>query len=297
MWIRVYDQSQQSTVVDQFTVPVSFLTPFQPANMEVKLANSSAKIYLTILLDMNDNKERQDDDILTINFKWVDFNPIPHASAQMYSCWLAPCGFQIGQVLPWLKCDTQDAPSISRAFFTQRQVNESTRKGKPPAIHQRTNYLSRALPFIPAATNSLFEFKVPMSCIETLEEMALYIVAQADSQLTPMTIVGSTGPISARLSAWIYSGKSTSQSDFLSVKFPGADVKTSHEATVLCSNFMHVSAKVEVFLTAPASLQRFVNDKGAYPTQQVTQAPTKERGTYDMLNNRERWQLLSKELA
>ena len=28
VWIRVYDQAQQTAVVDQFTIPVSFLTPF-----------------------------------------------------------------------------------------------------------------------------------------------------------------------------------------------------------------------------------------------------------------------------
>lgn len=38
------------------------------------------------------------------------------------------------------------------------------------------------------------------------EELALYIVAQADSQMTPMTIVGTTGPISDRLSHHVMSG-------------------------------------------------------------------------------------------
>lgn len=109
--------------------------------------------------------------------KWVDFNPLPHATAQMYSCWLAPCGFNVGQSLPWTKCDTSDTPSISRAFFQQRQVAESQKKGKPPAIAQRTSYLSAALPFCPKPGKSLIEFKVPINLIETREEVALYVVA------------------------------------------------------------------------------------------------------------------------
>lgn len=112
-----------------------------------------------------------------------------------------------------------------------------------------------------------------------------------------MTIVGSTGPISSRLSAIIYGGKSATQSEYLSIFFPGAEGKTSSEAAVLCTNFMHVSAKAEILLTIPPSMLRFVNAKGPFPTKMATQAPSKERGSYDMLNNRERWQLLSKELA
>jgi len=60
------------------------------------------------------------DDLFTLRVKWIDFNPIPNATTQIYSCWLAPVGFKIGQNIPWMRCDSGDTASFSRVFYQQK---------------------------------------------------------------------------------------------------------------------------------------------------------------------------------
>lgn len=196
-----------------------------------------------------------------------------------------------------MRCDTADIASFSRAFFQQKQAADSPHGH----ISQKASYLSAAMPFCHSPAAMVAEFRLPVSCIETKEEAALYIVAQSDSQMTPMTIVGTTGPISAKLGAVNYSGRAGMQAQFFTISFPGAEQGSSHEATVLCNGFMHIKATAEVIGQPHSTMKQFVNEKVGTRLGQTSPRGTdilsKERGTYNMLDNRERWKILSKELA
>ena len=84
-------------------------------------------------------------------------------------------------------------------------------KGKPVSIQHKTNFLSASIPFFHQAASHVAEFRIPASCLEMAEELELHILAQTDSQLTPMTIVGTSGPISDRLSKHVMSGNSSTK--------------------------------------------------------------------------------------
>ena len=88
--------------------------------------------------------------------------------------------------------------------------------------------------------------------------------------------------------------------------FEGASEDVSNEAKVLCNSFMHVTANLEVFFKPPDRYTKFISEKlGLRTHTQAVQAQMEiedqvskqERGTFDFLDDRDRWQFLSKELA
>ena len=88
--------------------------------------------------------------------------------------------------------------------------------------------------------------------------------------------------------------------------FEGASEDVSNEAKVLCNSFMHVTANLEVFFKPPDRYKKFISEKlGLRTHTQAVQAQMEiedqvskqERGTFDFLDDRDRWQFLSKELA
>ena len=66
---------------------------------------------------------------------------------------------------------------------------------------------------------------------------------------------------------------------------------------------MHSSAKAELYVVPPRALQKFITEKlGTVESEHTTSDKGKalgdsQRGVYEFLNERDRWQLMSKELA
>jgi hypothetical protein len=63
---------------------------------------------------------------------------------------------------------------------------------------------------------------------------------------------------------------------------------------------LHSTAKAELFIVPPSSLQKFLTkklgDSELAPKEMENQLGS-QRGAYDLLNDRDRWQVMSKELA
>lgn len=91
----------------------------------------------------------------------------------MYSCLIAPQGLTNGSIAPSIKCESSDEQSFSRAFY---QLKQNLDKQSLP-IQQKTNFLSKALPFSHSASTTLTEFKIPMTLVDIEEELAIYLVA------------------------------------------------------------------------------------------------------------------------
>ena len=88
--------------------------------MEITLKDGRAKLFLTMTLTLGEGlPEESLDDIATIGLKWASFDPLPH-TVQSCSYWLAPQGFKLGGQLPFVKCDTRDENSFSRAFYVAK---------------------------------------------------------------------------------------------------------------------------------------------------------------------------------
>ena len=126
-WVKIFHQHVDTSgitcigVIDQFSIPLSFMQPFRPLSLEVTLKDGRAKLFLTLTLHLKEGlPEEALDDLATIAIKWANFDPLPH-SVQQCSYWLAPHGYKLGSQLPFVKCDTRDADSFSRAYFMQKQ--------------------------------------------------------------------------------------------------------------------------------------------------------------------------------
>ena len=127
LWARIFNQhvdpagTTRISVIDQFSIPLTFMQPFRPLSLEVTLKDGRAKLFLTLTLHLKEGlPEEALDDLATIAIKWADFDPLPH-SVQQCSYWLAPQGYKLGSQVPFVKCDTRDADSFSRAYFMQKQ--------------------------------------------------------------------------------------------------------------------------------------------------------------------------------
>jgi hypothetical protein len=99
--------------VESFSIPVSFLIPFRPVNLEVKL-KSQAKIYLTITHLLKAGLPSDSlDELAFLQLKWLDINPLPNTTSQMYSFLVAPNGLKNGSIIPCVKCNASDEQSFS----------------------------------------------------------------------------------------------------------------------------------------------------------------------------------------
>ena len=74
-----------------------------------------------------------------------------------------------------------------------------------------------AFSLTPKSINELFELKIPRSCFEIPQDVAIYVLACTDSQIMPMTIVGQSAPLSQQLLAMINSGKGFSQGEHIKI--------------------------------------------------------------------------------
>ena len=105
---------------------MTFFVPFRPIHLEITLNDGIGKIYLSAMLTLKSGLPKNSlSDLVTFGLKWATYDPLP-ACIHKTSYWIAPCGFKVGQQLPWAKCDTRDPNSISRAFFQQKQVAGKT---------------------------------------------------------------------------------------------------------------------------------------------------------------------------
>mmetsp|Transcript_18989 Transcript_18989/g.25702 ORF Transcript_18989/g.25702 Transcript_18989/m.25702 type:complete len:80 (-) Transcript_18989:97-336(-) len=73
----------------------------------------------------------------------------------------------------------------------------------------------------PKPSSQLFELRMPRLALEVPQEVSLYILACADSQTIPNTIVGASKPLTQQLLEMVNSGKGFSASHLLRIDFNG----------------------------------------------------------------------------
>ena len=165
----------------------------------------------------------------------------------------------------------------------------------------------------PSAQNELFELTLPRSCLEIAQDVAVYVLACAESQTVPMTIVGHSKALSQQLLAMINSGKSFSQAEHIRIEFTGVNDQLmqnapaiSHEARALCTRFMPSTCMMEVLCKPSEQLLLFIREQMGLPVDEEAMEDLhresealvgEKRGVYDFFNEKDRWQFLSKELS
>ena len=294
---------------------MTFMIPYRPIHLEVTMSDGIGKVYISLLLTLKKGlPEGSLTDLTTFGVKWSSFDPLPHC-VHKCSYWIAPCGFKVGHQVPWTKCDTRDANSMSRAFFLQKQISNKTleQQGSVP-ISQLTNYMSMPFSLTPKANNELFELIIPRSSLEVPQDIAIYILACTDSQTMPMTIVGHSKALSQQLQAMMNSGKSFSASEHLKIEFTGVNDQlvqkvqptVGHEARTLCNQFLTSVCTMELLIKPSDQVLLFVREQMGLPIDEEAMEELKRdgeamvgqpRGTYDFFNEKDRWQFLSKELS
>ena len=129
-WLVVLDSQKNiengENFIDEVSIPMTFMIPYRPIHLEVTMSDGIGKVYISLLLTLKKGlPEGSLTDLTTFGVKWSSFDPLPHC-VHKCSYWIAPCGFKVGHQVPWTKCDTRDANSMSRAFFLQKQISNKT---------------------------------------------------------------------------------------------------------------------------------------------------------------------------
>ena len=83
-WVKILNQSPDQSgqthliVIDQFSVPLSFMQPYRPLSLEITLKDGRAKLFLTLTMILKEGlPEEALDELATIAIKWANFDPLP----------------------------------------------------------------------------------------------------------------------------------------------------------------------------------------------------------------------------
>lgn len=118
VFVTLIDQGQG--ILDQMSVPLSFLKPFTPTSIALTICDGDAQLHLNFLLQTMDGlPDDSFDHLMSFGIKWVDFDPLPE-DANYFSLMIAKSGMEIGSQVPVVYADTRDDSSLSRAFYQSR---------------------------------------------------------------------------------------------------------------------------------------------------------------------------------
>lgn len=177
--------------------------------------------------------------------------------------------------MPWIRCDTRDPNSFSRAFYQQRQTFAKTEEQLANApITSLASYISLPFPMTPKASGQLFDLKLLRPILDLPQDIALYILAATESSTIPSTIVGSSKPLAQDLLAMINSGRGFSESKQLRIEFDGGENSailastTDQSLRQLCNSFVQTVCTVEVLCRPSDAILKFVREQMGMPVDE-----------------------------
>ena len=83
-WAKILNQQTDHagqahlSLIDEFTVPLSFMQPYRPLSLEITLKDGRAKLFLTLTMILKEGlPEEALDELATIAIKWANYDPLP----------------------------------------------------------------------------------------------------------------------------------------------------------------------------------------------------------------------------
>lgn len=212
---------------------------------------------------------------MTFGIKWVNFDPIPQDSNYFSLC-IGKAGLKVGERISHTQADTRDETSLSRAFYLAKQPQR-----------RQLIFLTPVWQYRMKRTSMLTQLMLLQSSLD--EELAIYLLAMDAQSNTADRIVATSKPINEAINSLIYSTDSLQRSEIIDVISPASAKIDSH---------IHTKCQVEIVAFSSDNVAQFVQDKLGLGDNDASGGDIRAepRGTIDFHNERDRWQILSREL-
>jgi hypothetical protein len=119
------------------------------------------------------------------------------------------------------------------------------------------------------------------------------LIGQGDSHSTPLEIVGASEILNHLINETLMSNQAELISEIVDIKFKGGP-------TDLCKQYLHTKCRVEiVVLPCDSEINNYLEERNGEPDLNGDEVHKfdEKRGQIDFFNDKDRWQLLSRELA
>ena len=276
-WISLYDKEANSNSFEYFYIPMSFFEQFKPVHLQILWEQSdfASQPSLFISLTLEEEIESFVDTPWTVAIRWVDFDPLPLKTRNFMI--IMTTDDSAPENDPFIKVDLREEQAIARAFkytndFSNMIFISPWFRMPPDPIKNKYN--------------SLFYFTVPKSYLD--KKVRFFAVVKDDNKVSthgmPNLVVGATEIADQELRRSLYSV------DHDPYTFP---VEYFPDLTIVKHLVM---SKWRIEITChPIE----VIDKLVMQTRGKSRAQSRARrgDHFNIFDEKDRWQLLSKDLA
>ena len=276
-WICLYDKETNSDSFEYFYIPMTFFKQFKPIHLQILCQQSdfASQPTLYISLTLEEEIESFVDTPCTVALRWVDFDPLPLKTRNFLIVMTTDDTAPENDT--FIKVDLREEQAIARAFkYTNDFSNEVFISPwfRMPPDPLKNKY------------NSLCYFTVPKSYLD--KKIRFFAVVKDDNKVSthgmPNLVVGATDIADQELRRSLYSVEHDNYN------FP---VNYFPDLTIVRHLVM---SKCRIDVTChPVE----VIDKIVMKSRGISRGQNKIRrgDNFDIFDEKDRWQLLSKDLA